>query len=251
MGQKMKKNQNETLDARLLAASEYAGKGKRFADIGTDHAYLPVYLCLSGISPGGVASDINEGPILRAEKNIGAAGLGDRIVCRKADGLDGIAEYKPEDIYILGMGGELISQIIAASEYVKDPGIRLILQPMTHPQDLRKYLLENGFEILGEKTVTDKPLPRDAEAVPFRTRIYQIIYAGYSGEARKCTDYSDAELLLGRLSIEKGGTELRSLALRHASVYENAARGMESAGLDAGKEKALAAELRRIGSGQQ
>jgi len=180
----------ELNDRRLKAAASFARPGKRFADIGTDHAYLPVYLCGSGIAPGGVASDIGKGPLARAGANIRASGMEDKISARLADGLDGVAVFSPEDIYVLGMGGELIARILGASEYIKQSGIRLILQPMTHPQDLRKYLVENGFSIDDELIVTDKPVAPDTEVIPLKNRIYQIICARFTGKSSRTSLYA-------------------------------------------------------------
>ena len=58
------------ISKRLLCAAEFARNGDFIADVGTDHAYLPIYLCTKGIIKGAVVSDINEGPIERATKNI-------------------------------------------------------------------------------------------------------------------------------------------------------------------------------------
>ena len=127
-------------DLRLAAAVSFGRKGKRVADIGTDHASLPIFLVGNGISDSALACDINIGPLNAAKKNIDAAGLSNKIDTKLTDGLKGIEDFKPEDIYILGMGGELIWRIINDSELARVDGIRLILQPMTHAHDLRRGL---------------------------------------------------------------------------------------------------------------
>ena len=127
--------------ARLLAAAGYARQGKFIADVGTDHAYLPVYLAEAGVSAGAVATDINRGPLERAAANVAAAGLSDKITLRLADGLDGVEAFCPEDIFILGMGGELIARILGNSDSIKNENIRLILQPMTRQAALRRFPL--------------------------------------------------------------------------------------------------------------
>jgi tRNA (adenine22-N1)-methyltransferase len=172
-------------DTRLRSAIPYLKKGGRVADIGTDHAYLPIYLLEQGLVSRAVACDINEGPIRSARKNIAAAGLEERIETLCTDGLCGVEAFAPDDVMIFGMGGELIARILSDAPWVKDASIGLILQPMTRASVLRKWLLDNGFEILGE-TIT------------FEDKYYQTIHARFSGEK---TDYSDVELLLGRLNI--------------------------------------------------
>ncbi len=251
------RNNIKKLDCRLSAAAEYARPGAVFADIGTDHAYLPVSLCLRGTAPSGVASDLREGPCRRAAGNIEKAGLSDRISVVRADGLDGIERFSPEDIYILGMGGELIAAIIGRSEYAKKSGVRLILQPMTHPERLRAFLLGDGFEITDEKLVSDQAGgpggSRGGRGA--RSCIYQLICARYTGERRIPQDTPEeaAVLLLGKINIEKGGGLLSSLALSYARSREEEAAGLRASGCDreAAAERAalIAAELKKIAAG--
>ncbi len=202
-------------DLRLAAAASFGRKGKRVADIGTDHASLPIFLVGNGISNIALACDINIGPLNAAKKNIDAAGLSDKIDTKLTDGLEGIADFQPEDIYILGMGGELIWRIINDSDLPRNAGVRLILQPMTHTHDLRRGLYENGFNIVDETLVRD------------RDRIYQIIVAEYDGIKRSV---SEPELWLGSMNIAKGGAELAELASLYASGLEKKIRGFASAG---------------------
>ena len=163
------------LTPRLMTAVSYVRGGRLLADIGTDHAYLPIYLCEQGRLtpvPAGngeslcaIASDINKGPVERADQHIAAAGLSGAIRTVRTDGLTGLDSYDPSDIIIFGMGGELIASILAAAPWVNREGKRLILQPMTHAEKLREYLLSAGFAIIGET------LSREGE------RIYQTICA--------------------------------------------------------------------------
>ena len=96
------------LSSRLQKLADWVPQGVTFADIGTDHAYLPIYLCETGIltpvsAANGVrlcaiAADINKGPVERADLHIGAAGLADRIRTIQTDGLRGLDAYDPSDI---------------------------------------------------------------------------------------------------------------------------------------------------------
>ena len=192
------------ISKRLEAAASFSRRGVRIADVGTDHAYLPIYLYTAGAVSGGVASDINQGPVDRALRNVKGWGADGAISVLRTDGLNGIESYRPEDIFILGMGGELIASIIDAAPWVRAEGIRLILQPMTHADTLRAYLFANGFEIIDETLVSDD-------------KIYQIICAEYSGEVRVCTD--PCELSFGRRNIERGGELLVRSLERAREVY--------------------------------
>ena len=175
------------LSKRLSAAASFVRDGAVCADIGTDHAYIPISLVLEGRVKYAIASDINEGPILNAKDNIEKYGLSDKITARISDGLNGIEEYKPDSIVICGMGGELIARIINDCEYVKQKGIQLILQPMTSIAELREYL-SHGFRIYDEDIVYDAD------------KLYQIICAEYDG---KEYTYTGAELEIGKINIEK------------------------------------------------
>lgn len=202
-------------DLRLAAAASFGRKGKRVADIGTDHASLPIYIVGNDLSPYAVACDINKGPLNAAKQNIAAANLLDRIDTFLTDGLNGLEQFNPEDVYILGMGGELIWRIIEDSKLTKQNGIRLILQPMTHPNDLRLGLYSNGFNIVDETLVRD------------RDRVYQIIVAEYDGVERTATE---VELWLGKKNIENGGEDLSNLASLYAGAMKKKIDGCAAAG---------------------
>ena len=143
------------LDKRLSAVADLVRRGSRLADIGTDHAYLPVHLVEQGICPSAIASDIGEGPLEAARRTVAAAGLTREIPCRLGNGLVTVSPDEVEDIAVAGMGGETIAAILEAAPWVKDARLRLILQPMTHAEDLRRWLLTNGFSVLEEHLVRD------------------------------------------------------------------------------------------------
>ena len=143
------------LSLRLLTAAESVRNGVRVADIGTDHAYLPAYLVISGQVVSAIATDIGEGPLKNAYDTVNRYQLQDKIQLRLSDGLDGINDDEVDDICICGMGGELIAQIIDKADWIKCADKRLILQPMSAVEDLRIYLAENGFCILNENLVKD------------------------------------------------------------------------------------------------
>lgn len=231
--EKQKMNRTVKLSKRLQAAASLVRQGAYIADVGTDHAYLPIALCLEGRVRGGVASDINEGPILRAKEHIYQYGLNKKIDTVLTDGLDEIEPYSPDDILILGMGGELISDIISRAEFTKNKNIRLILQPMTHPEAVRRFLLGNGYAIIEELLVEEE-------------KIYQIICAEYTGNADISHEYSEADLLLGRKNIERGGELLKKTVERFIAVFSERLRGKKTARADTSEEERVLAQLEEL-----
>ena len=198
-----------TPSERLLSAVPYLTKGGAVIDVGTDHAYLPIHLVGQNISSRALACDINQGPIESARRNIAAAHLSRRIDTLCTDGLHGAENFDPDDILIFGMGGELIIRILSEAPWVKDPNIGLVLQPMTRAHLLRRWLLENGFDIVGE-TITHED------------RYYQTVAARYSG---KSEEYTEEELLLGRLNIQNNAPNLCGFVEHEIGVWEAIRRG--------------------------
>lgn len=222
------------LDIRLGAAAKMVPQGARLADIGSDHAYLPIALCLDGRIDRALASDINEGPVAAAVANIIKNGLSGKIEAIRADGLDGARGFAPDCITVLGMGGELIVSILDRADWIKDGKITLVLQPMTHPEALARYLAENGFEVIDEVIVCDRG--RD-------DRIYRIISARYSGVPY---ELDEAEALVGRKNIERLDAVSVAYIERQIRVLKARIRGKMSAGQDALAEDRLVCELKKI-----
>lgn len=143
------------LSPRLKAAADMVRCGKKIADIGTDHAHLPIYLAENGICTEAVASDVRPGPIANAKINIENAGLSDRISTRLASGLDKVAPDEADDIIIAGMGGILIAELLEKAEWLKDKNKHLVLQPQSHAEVLREFLIKNGYRIEKEEICED------------------------------------------------------------------------------------------------
>ncbi len=141
--------------------------GERVVDVGTDHAYLPLYLVSSGKCSHAVASDIAEGPLSKAAETV--KGYEDRIRLVLADGMSGVSEDEADCIVIAGMGGDMIAHIIGDSGWSFE-GKTLVLQPMTKLPELRKWLWEAGFSVLDESLSEDSgTLYRTMKAVRARS----------------------------------------------------------------------------------
>lgn len=201
-------------DARLLSAVPYLLPHAAVADIGTDHAYLPVYLVRQGYADRALACDIRPGPLSSAKRNIQAAGLSDRIQTLLTDGLHGVEDFSPDHILIFGMGGELIEKILSQAAWVKSSAVRLILQPMSRAEVLRRYLINSGFAILGES------LSR-ADG-----RIYQTICAGWSGTPEQA---DPVDSLVGRRELQNDLSLYKELLEQKIKTFEKIVCGKENA----------------------
>lgn len=135
------------LSPRLRSVAELVPRGAHFADIGTDHAYLPVWLILHGVIKSAIAADLRRGPLERARETAKKYSVSEKMDFRLCDGLTGLREGEADTIAIAGMGGETIANILTAAPWSRGDGITLILQPMSSQPDLRLWLAENGYTI--------------------------------------------------------------------------------------------------------
>ena len=108
------------LDRRLQTCASMVRENHVLADIGTDHAYLPIWLVKKEVIKKAIASDINMGPLQKAAFNIRRYNVGKQVDARLSDGLELIFPNEADDIVIAGMGGELIADIIEKAPWLKD-----------------------------------------------------------------------------------------------------------------------------------
>lgn len=214
-----------SLSPRLQKIADLVPCCKTLADIGTDHAYIPVHLVHRGRTERAIASDIKAGPLARAAENVGRFGLEEQIELRLGAGLETVCPGEADVIVIAGMGGILIADILKKSHETVSRAKLLILQPMTAAYELREFLCENGFEIRGEYLAAEDD------------KLYCIITAAPHGK----TDYSEAELFLGR-GIGKNSPELwERYRAQTAEKLNKRIHGLESA---AEKDTAAIDELK-------
>lgn len=174
------------LTPRLSKVAELVPQGARFADIGTDHAYLPTWLILNGVIEYAIAADLRKGPLDRAKETAEKYNVSDKMDFRLCDGLSDVRSGEVDAIAIAGMGGETIAHILACAPWSKEQGITLILQPMSSQSDLRQWLGTNGYKIEGECVVREEKT------------FYNILLV----KAGVMADMTSAELLAGRQNDE-------------------------------------------------
>lgn len=202
-----------TLSKRLSKCAEYVRSSAKFADIGTDHGYLPIYLLLSGKVTSAIAADIGEKPLASAKMN--AARYSAELKLVLSNGFESLESQDITDACLAGMGGELMVKILSSAAFLKGKPssdfekYRLILQPQSHENDLRKYLSDNGWEILREEAVLDDK------------KIYTVICAEPSGNY----ELSKVELFIGKLDPTDENS--RIYAEKQVKQLKNKLKGIE------------------------
>ena len=176
----------KNLGARLetVAALVHArGPFRCLADIGSDHAFLPIRALTAGDAETAVASDLREGPLEKGKANAEKAGVSP--VFRLSDGFQNLDGFSFDAVCICGLGGETIAGILENGKpFVRKPDCVLFLQPMTAHDDLRTYLWEEGFRIAEETFVVEGNKP------------YVILTAVYGGTPEA---FSYADRYLGKI----------------------------------------------------
>lgn len=205
------------MNSRLELIASMVSDAHGIADIGTDHAILPIMLRRSGYGGYIAASDINEGPLKKAQRGLYDAGIDDveLILC---DGLAGIDVSRVDTLIVAGMGGDTITGILDRGLYdmpqwAERIDYKLILHPVTKPEILRYWLSNNGFCITNETYIEDNDV------------LCQIMCA----EPGESAAYSDAELFIGKYELVKGSPCFEAVLDKHLKRFKAAVKGLENA----------------------
>ena len=179
------------LGERLTKVANFVPKDSKVCDVGSDHAYLPVYLIQNNQITSAVAGEVAEGPFLSAKQTVRDYRMEDHIEVRFGDGLQILSkEDEVTAVTICGMGGELISRILEAgySGSHLNGRERLILQPNVAEHFVREWLMNHSYQIVEETVVSDNH------------RLYEIIVAEPSNEQ---VEYTDLELKYGPILLKE------------------------------------------------
>lgn len=142
-----------SLSKRLLAVAGFVTPGSRTADIGTDHAFVPIYLIEHDIVPCALAMDIGKGPLLAAEEHVKEHGLEKYIKIRQSDGVLALKDDEADSVIIAGMGGALVIKILSEGRENLKNIRELILQPQSEVDKVRHFLYESGYHITKEAMI--------------------------------------------------------------------------------------------------
>lgn len=160
------------LKRRLKLIADMTYECNVICDVGTDHAYIPIYLVMNKKCQKAVACDVKEGPIKVASRNIDEYGLAQCISTRIGYGLEPIQDNEVDVIIIAGMGGLIITEILKKGFDKAKRANALIIQPMNSMELVRQWLWENGFDICDER------LAKEEE------RIYNAIAVKWTGNVK-------------------------------------------------------------------
>lgn len=140
---------------RLLKCAELIPACDTVADVGTDHGYLGIWLLQKGRCRRVIASDLRAKPLDSARKNVALYGVDDRMTFLQSDGLREFIPGSFQTLVLAGMGGDLISRILEEASWLEGGAYRLILQPQSAANDLRRFLGERLWSIDREVLVRD------------------------------------------------------------------------------------------------
>lgn len=205
------------LTPRLQKIADLIKPCNCIADIGTDHAYLPVYLTISEKCNFAVASDISSGPLSRAETTVNQYGQSHRIDLRLGSGVDTLAPNEADAIVIAGMGGIIITEIIKSRPEIFKTAKQILIQPMSSVPELRENLFEIGYEI------TDEYLAKEDK------KIYNIISVIPCKTPAK---YTPAEIYAGKLLMDNKPEHFEEYIYLKKKQLENMIEGLKKSTIE-------------------
>lgn len=176
---------NLKLSKRLQAIYDMVPQSNVIADIGSDHAFLPIALVLNGKVTRAYASEVNEGPYEATVKNIEKHGVSNYVSAVLSDGISEL-ETDVNTISICGMGGSLIVDILDKGKSKLEHVTTLVLQPNNNEENVRIWLMNNGYKIVFEKLVEEDG------------RFYEIIKA-----EKGDSNYNKEELFFGPVLLKE------------------------------------------------
>ena len=208
------------LSVRMKMIVGLVPDGVTVADIGTDHGYVASYLVKEKKYKKAIATDVNEGPIKKAQKNIDALKLSDKIETRLGDGLDVLEDGEVDTVVIAGMGGMLICKMLSEAAEKLTKIDNLILQPQSDIEEVRRHVHKLGFKI-------------ERESICMEDGKFYIAMRAVHGE--EDPPYTDTEYRFSRILSEEGGTIFRSYMRMMTDKMASLLETLDAPGLELGE----------------
>ena len=211
------------LSQRLSSVASMVTAGNCLADVGTDHGYVPIYLYERNIIPRAIAMDVNKGPLERATLHIAESGMKDVIETRLSDGLTALKAGEVDSIVIAGMGGPLMIRILSAYPEVTASAKELILQPQSEILEVRRWLYQQGYEIVEEHMV-------------YEDGKYYPMFKAVKNPQAKALSY--LEYKFGRLEVLKEKEVLKDFILRELANKQQILQKLQEEQTEKSKDRA-------------
>ena len=208
------------LSKRMYAVAAMVTNGYVLADVGTDHAYVPIALVQQKKIPRAIAMDINKGPLMHATEHIAMCQLEDYIETRLSDGVEGLKINEADSILIAGMGGELVIHILTEGEEVCRQAKELILQPQSELWKVRKFLREHKYKIIDEDMVLE-----DGKYYPMMKVIPVEKDPFWEGKPESIIAPCD---MYGPILLKNGNPTLRKFLVKQHKQLTKILHGLES-----------------------
>lgn len=202
------------ISERLKTVASYVS-GCRVADIGTDHAYVPIYLMEQGRILQALAMDIGKGPLERAAEHIREHGWELQIQTRLSDGMEAYRSGEADSIVIAGMGGAMIVKILSEGSGKYEGVKELILSPQSEIYLVRQWLRGHGWQIVEETMLIEEE------------KYYTVMRAvpGIHKQAKPVEDYYGKYLLEHRSPVLKQFLLKEKQKLHHILANLQSGRG--------------------------
>jgi tRNA (adenine22-N1)-methyltransferase len=187
------------LSRRLKQIADQVIPGYPIADIGSDHALLPVFLVQQGVIPKAIAGDLHAGPLRAAQQQVSAAGLEHQIFVRAGDGLFVFQSGEAHTVVVAGMGGATITSILDRGREQLHGVRRLVLQPNNGEPTVREWLRQAGWKLYAEHLIEEDGI------------MYEVLSADAADHRQDAQDWNQ-QLYTRPLPFEKNvSTEIRLL----------------------------------------
>ncbi|WP_287884142.1 tRNA (adenine(22)-N(1))-methyltransferase [Agathobacter sp.] len=208
------------LSKRMEAVAAMVTPGYKICDVGTDHAYIPIYLVQSGANPSALAMDLREGPLSRADEHIRDYHLEDRIATRLSDGIEALQDGEADSLIIAGMGGEVVLHILKAFPEKCRHFKEMILQPQSDVDKVRRYLRENDFKIVDEDMILE-----DGKYYP----MFKVVPLSCGESWQKMKENARIVCdLYGPLLLRNGNPVLRKFLVKENKILRSIQVGLET-----------------------
>ncbi len=179
------------LSKRLEKVASYIPQSAFFADIGSDHAYLPCYVCQYDAAARAIAGEVNEGPYQAAVNQVTQQELHERVEVRKGNGLEVLQPGEVELVTIAGMGGKLIRHILDnGKEKLKNVN-RIIVQPNIDAKVIREWFIEHNYALVQEDILEEDG------------HIYEILVADRGNALAPYTEEKEKDLYFGPYLVQQ------------------------------------------------